>query len=244
MGELKDESVKACVTSPPYFRGKKYEVQYDTFEEYRAYLRRTWREVLRVLEDNGLFFVNIGDSFDNQFKSHEVAKDIVNTGFNLVQTVIWVKGHHSPVQGRRHLNHLFEYVFIFSKTREYSLDRLNIGIPYKDKSNIGRWKIAKRDLRCRGDVWNINYETVQRHSQKLHDAIFPKELPSLCIKLSGCGRSDLVLDPFLGSGTTVLAAAELGVPSVGYEVNSEYENIIREKLRSVKGMKMKVLRSG
>ena len=142
----------------------------------REYLSPVWKECSRVLRPDGLLFVNIGDSFENQWKSHEIARDVAREGgFDIVQTVIWVKGHHSPVQGTRHLNHLFEYIFIFSKPGgDYSLNRLAIGIPYKDKSNIGRWKVAKQDLRCRGDVWYINYETVQARSEKLHEAIFPK----------------------------------------------------------------------
>ena len=238
MKEVKSSSVKVCVTSPPYFRRKKYEIQYRSYSEYRDYLTQVWKEVYRVLSDDGLFFVNIGNSFDNQFKSFDVAHDLVDIGFNFVQPVIWVKGHHSPVQGKSHLNHLYEYIFIFSKTREYELQRLAIGVPYKDKSNIGRWKVAKQDLRCRGDVWFINYETVQRHSEKLHDAIFPKELPELCIKLASKDPDDLVLDPFLGSGTTILAADSVGRPSVGYEVNESYEGVIRKKLSKVKGLKI------
>ena len=116
--------------------------------------------------------------------------------------------------------------------------RLAIGVPYKDKSNIGRWKVAKKDIRCRGDVWYINYETVQSHSEKLHDAIFPKELPELCIKLGSRRRSDLILDPFLGSGTSILAASSLGRRCVGYEINPSYEVIIKKKLAAVKGLKI------
>lgn len=239
MNLVRDNSIAVCVTSPPYFRKKKYEIQYSAYQEYRDYLKQVWREVQKKLKDSGLLFVNIGNSFDNQLKSAEIARDVTDCGFNLVQTVIWVKGHHSPVQGNKHLNHLYEFVFIFSKTQDYSLNRLAIGIPYKDKSNIGRWKVAKRDLRCRGDVWHINYETVQRHSQKLHDAIFPKQLPEFCIKLASRTRSDTILDPFLGSGTTILAAYELGRSSVGYEVNSEYESVIRTKLSTVKGLTIK-----
>ena len=235
---VKSSSVKVCVTSPPYFRKKEYETQYSTYGQYMSYLEDVWREVYRVLKDSGLLFVNIGDSFDNQFKSHDVARAIANLGFNLVQTTIWVKGHYTPVQSDKHLNHLFEYVFIFSKTDDYSLDRLGIGVPYKDKSNIGRWRVAKKDVRCRGDVWHINYETVQRHSQKLHDAIYPVELPRLCIKLANPKKSDLVLDPFLGSGTTIVAANELGLNAIGYEINPEYETIIRTKLSSVKNYRI------
>ncbi len=236
---VRDSSITVCATSPPYYRKKEYETQYATYDEYRKYLKQVWIEVRRKLKDSGLLFVNIGNSFDNQFKSFEIAKDVADCGFNLVQPVIWVKGHHSPVQGDKHLNHLYEFVFIFSKTLNYTLRRLAIGIPYKDKSNVGRWKVAKRDLRCRGDVWHINYETVQKHSQKLHEAIFPKQLPEFCIKLASLHKSDIVLDPFLGSGTTVLAAYELGRRSVGYEVNSGYELIIRKKLANVRDLKIK-----
>ena len=238
MDLVSDSSVKISVTSPPYFRKKKYETQYSTYSEYRYYLKQVWIEVWKKLVDSGLLFVNIGNSMENQFKSHEIANDVINCGFNLVQSVIWVKGHHSPIQGTKHLNHLYEYIFIFSKNNNYSLKRLAIGIPYKDKSNIGRWKIAKRDLRCRGDVWYINYETVQSHSQKLHDAVFPRQLPEMCIKLANTKKSDLVLDPFLGSGTTILAANELGRRSVGYEVNPAYEQIIRTKLAPVGSLRI------
>jgi site-specific DNA-methyltransferase (adenine-specific) len=238
MSSVRDGSIKVCVTSPPYFRKKKYETQYSTYEEYRDYLKQVWIEVRRKLSNSGLLFVNIGNSFENQFKSHDIARDVLDCGFTLVQSVIWVKGHHSPVQGDRHLNHLYEYIFIFSKGENYNLKRLAIGVPYKDKSNIGRWKIARKDLRCRGDVWYINYETVQKHSQKLHDAIFPKELPELCIKLASNKETDLVLDPFLGSGTTILAANELKRSSVGYEVNTSYERIIRKKLADVHNIRI------
>ena len=238
LSNVESSSVKVCVTSPPYFRKKDYETQYSTYEQYLDYLQDVWLEVRRVLKESGLLFVNIGDSFDNQFKSHDVARAIVDLGFNLVQTVIWVKGHYTPVQGDRHMNHLFEYVFVFSKSGDYSLDRLGIGVPYKDKSNIGRWKVATKDVRCRGDVWHVNYETVQRHSQKLHDAIYPVELAKMCIRLANLKKSELVLDPFLGSGTTIVAADELGLNAIGYEINPQYAKIIRTKLAGVKNYKI------
>ena len=238
MSLVRSDSIQVCVTSPPYFRKKKYETQYSTYEEYRSYLRETWKEVRRTLKDSGLLFVNIGNSFENQFKSSDIAKDVVDSSFFLVQPIIWVKGHHSPVQGSAHLNHLYEYIFLFSKTNEYSLNRLAIGVPYKDKTNIGRWKIATQDLRCRGDVWQINYETVQKHSEKLHDAIFPRMLPELCIKLGSWKKSDRILDPFLGSGTTILAANGLGRRAIGYEINPSYEKIIMKKLEGVPGVRV------
>ena len=239
MKSITSASIQVCVTSPPYFRKKTYETQYSSYTDYRSYLKEVWKEVNRVMNETGILFVNIGNSFDNQFKSFEVARDVTDCGFALIQTVVWVKGHHSPVQGSKHLNHLYEYIFLFSKGENYALNRLAIGVPYKDKSNIGRWKVATKDLRCRGDVWYINYETVQHHSEKMHDAIFPKESPELCIRLGSSDSADIVLDPFLGSGTTMLAAAEVGRNSIGYEIEPAYEKIIRKKLNAIQGLQIR-----
>jgi site-specific DNA-methyltransferase (adenine-specific) len=229
MVEVLDSCVKCIVTSPPYFTGQLYETQYANYYEYLEYLDGTWKECHRVLAKDGLMFVNVGNNSESQFKAHDIAERICDIGFHFVQTVIWVKNHMSPVQGSKHLNFLFEYIFIFSKSKKYSLNRLAIGIPYKDKSNIGRWKIAKQDLKCRGDVWFINYETVQRHEEKMHDAVFPQELPELCIRLATKEPEDTVLDPFLGSGTTLKAAMNLNRNSIGYEINPNYLEIIRKK---------------
>ena len=87
-------------------------------------------------------------------------------------------------------------------------------------------------------MWHINYETVQKHSEKLHDAIFPKLLPEMCIKLASSKKSDRILDPFLGSGTTILAANDLGRRSIGYEINPSYEKIIKKKLDGVPGLRI------
>ena len=113
MNFIRDNSVKVCVTSPPYFRNKTYETQYSTYEEYRSYLKQVWLQVFQKLSTKGLLFVNIGNSFDNQFKSHDIARDIEKCGFHLVQSVIWVKGHHSPVQGTIRLLRLCVFIWIF-----------------------------------------------------------------------------------------------------------------------------------
>jgi DNA modification methylase len=72
----------------------------------------------------------------------------------------------------------------------------------------------------------------------MHDAIFPKELPELCIRLGTTQKSDVVLDPFLGSGTTILAASHVGRRSVGYEINSKYARVIKKKLFGVQKLQI------
>ena len=103
------------------------------------------------------------------------------------------------------------------------LDRLAIGVPYQDKSNVGRWKGAGQDLRCRGNVWFIPYKTIRdRSSQRPHPATFPLKLPEQCLRLHGVSRTKLVVDPFMGSGTTAVAAQRLNLPCIGFDVDEDY----------------------
>ncbi len=109
------------------------------------------------------------------------------------------------------------------------LDRLAIGVPFKDKSNIARRGHA-RDLRCRGNTWFIPYDTVQSKAQKFHHpGTFPVLLPSWCIRLHG-RPNPVVLDPFMGTGTTMVAAMRENAHGIGMEVDPAYVAIARERL--------------
>ncbi|MGI0049179.1 MAG: DNA methyltransferase, partial [Nitrososphaera sp.] len=92
--------------------------------------------------------------------------------------------------------------------------------PYQDKTNIGRWKVAKEDRRDRGNTWFIPYETIQNKSERPHPATFPVKLPEMCVKVHGGAK--MVVDPFTGIGSTAVAAMRLGVPFVGFEIDEEY----------------------
>jgi site-specific DNA-methyltransferase (adenine-specific) len=140
-------------------------------------------------------------------------------GFEWVDTITWVKNHFSPIQGDKRLNNLTEFIFMFAKGNDYHLDRLSIGVPYKDKSNIGRY--SDKDLRCPGNVFYIPYDTIQSKSQKRHKDRFPLELPEKCIKLSGIPKGSLVLDPFMGGGTTAVVTKQLGMNYIGFELDEE-----------------------
>ncbi|MHA2075850.1 MAG: DNA-methyltransferase, partial [Candidatus Hodarchaeales archaeon] len=132
MHHLKDESVNVIVTSPPYNIGKVYDMGKDqlaerisyndkrTFSEYLAFLKRVFTECYRVLSEDGVFFLNIGDSARDQGKSEEVVKSAVEVGFKRLQSVIWVKsifgkGHYTPSGGNRRLNNVWEHVYILFK---------------------------------------------------------------------------------------------------------------------------------
>ncbi len=226
MREVRSGSVDVAVTSPPYnigkiYRGEDGKAHDDRMprEEYLDFLGRVFREVHRALSPKGLFFLNLGETARTWGLAEDVVRKAVEAGFLRVQTVIWVKsifgkGHYSPSGGRRRLNHLWEFVFILAKDGKYLFDPLAIGVPYADKSNVGRY--SDKDLRDPGDVWFIPYRvTTGQTRKKGHEAVFPVELPWRCIKLVPGARS--VLDPFAGTCSTLAAARALGLRGIGYD---------------------------
>lgn len=216
---IRDGSIDLIVTSPPYKESDGFSYQL---------IQNVAKECYRVLKDNTLCFVNFGHLAGHKSRPFKVAMRFEESGFNWIDTIIWTKNHFTPLQGNKRLNNLTEFIFMFSKGSNYQLDRLSIGVPYQDKSNVGRY--SDKDLRCRGNVWHIPCKTIQRKEQKLHKDRFPVELPKMCIKLSGIGKGGVVLDPFGGSMTTGVACGELGMGFVGFEVNKDVFGIGKGRL--------------
>ena len=126
---------------------------------------------------------------------------------------------------RRVSNDCHEYVFHFTKSGRVELDRLALGVPYQDKSNIARWSHTRgSDLRCRGNTWFVPYETIQsREKERPHPATFPVQLAEWCINLHGASRVHPMLDPFLGIGNSAVAAHRRGVKRfIGFEIDDAY----------------------
>ena len=233
--------IDIVVTSPPYNIG----VGYGTYDdrrpcgEYLAWLTEVGLEVARVLKPDGSFFINVGGTNANPWTPLDVARAFRDT-FVLQNHITWVKsisigddtvGHFKPITSRRYLNHNHEQIFHFTKSGLVGLDRLAVGVPYKDKSNIRRWGHTG-DRRCGGNVWFIPYETVISRDQKFHHpAGFPVGLPERCIKLHGRANA-AVLDPFLGAGSTLVAAQNLGCSGVGIEINPAYAEAAVARLKT------------
>lgn len=240
--DVEEGSVDAVVTSPPYNIGVGYNSYSDSIPRgsYLAWIERVGVAVKRALADDGSFFLNIGNRPSDQWVAWDVAA-VMRKHFMLQNVIIWVKsiaipkedagdypniigdiavGHFKPVPGKRFLNDCYEYIFHFTKAGDVQLDRLAVGIPYQDKTNIGRWKGAKQDRRDRGNTWFIPYRTIQSKKDRPHPATFPVKLPEMCIKLHG--HAKLVADPFVGIGSTALAAKKLGVSFVGFEIDKAY----------------------
>ena len=247
---VSEESVDVVVTSPPYNIGIGYGSYNDTLPrgKYLAWMEEVGVAVEHVLADNGSFFLNIGNKPKDQWIAWDVAS-IMRKHFVLQNIIHWVKsiainkadvgdysniagdiavGHFKPIVSNRFLNDCQEYIFHFTKAGNVQLDKLAVGIPYQDKTNIGRWKAAKEDKRDRGNTWFIPYETIKSRTERPHPATFPVKLPEMCIMVHGGAK--LVVDPFMGIGSTALASIRLGIPFIGFEIDKEYLDIAASRL--------------
>lgn len=252
---VKHDSIDVVVTSPPYNMGINYNGYNDQMppDKYLDWLKRIGRLIKTVIKDDGSFFLNMGNKPKNQWVAWDVA-NVIRKDFVLQNVIHWIKsiainkldvgrypnivsdvavGHFKPIVSNRFINDCHEYVFHFTKNGKSILDKLSVGVPYQDKSNIGRWKQATHDKRDRGNTWFIPYDTIQKRKERPHPATFPIKLPEMCINLHGLKEKMMVMDPFLGIGSTAVASTKLGVSFVGFEIDKEYIDMAITRLASV-----------
>ena len=228
MHELAPNSVALMVTSPPYHVGKDYDSD-TTFEEYLAMLARVFAETYRVLEPGGRAVVNVANLGRRPYLSlsSRIVVMMEGLGFLMRGEVIWRKGKAasgSTAWGSwmSASNPIFrdvhEHCLAFSKGR---FQRVR-----KGKSTIDKEEFLEATI----SVWDIQPESANRIG---HPAPFPVALPRRFIELYTF-EGDVVLDPFLGSGTTAVAAIETGRRYVGYETNPEYVALAEERIAKAK----------
>jgi site-specific DNA-methyltransferase (adenine-specific) len=236
---LAEGAFDVIVTSPPYNLDLGYATYQDSRSEqdYLDWMVQVCGELRRVLAPGGSFFLNISGASSRPWLPFELIVRL-RPLFVLQNHITWIKsiatgtdsvGHYKPIGGQRFLNHNHEHIFHLTLTGDVKLDRLGVGVPFKDKSNIARRGHA-RDLRCRGNTWFIPYRTVQAKAGKYHHpGTFPVDLPRWCIRLHGQPHA-AVLDPFMGAGTTLVAAALEGATATGIDLDAAYVETSRARL--------------
>lgn len=242
MSLIADSSVHLVITSPPYWQLKDYgdgrQIGFnDTYEEYINNLNLVWNECHRALHNGCRLCINIGDQFARsvyygRYKIIPIRTEIIkfceSDGFDYMGAIIWQKvttchttggatvmgSYPYPRSGIIKLD--YEFILIFKKHGESP----KVSQKIKEQSKLTQEEWSQYFT----GHWNFPGE-----KQDKHLAMFPEELPRRLIKMFSF-VGDTVLDPFLGSGTTSLAARNLDRNSIGYEINEDYLPTIREKL--------------
>ncbi len=227
MEELPDNSVHLMVTSPPYNVGKEYDEDL-TLEEYREFLRRVWSEVRRVLVPGGRACINIANLGRKPYiPLHAfIVQDMLDLGFLMRGEIIWNKassGGSSTAWGswlspkNPTLRDVHEYILVFSK------DTFTRKSPAPRRSTITREEF----LEFTKSVWTFPAEPATKVG---HPAPFPVELPYRLIQLYTF-EGEVVLDPFMGSGQTAIAALRAGRHYIGYEISQEYVELAEARIK-------------
>lgn len=227
MEELPENSVHLMVTSPPYNVGKEYD-QDLTLNEYREFLKRVWKQVYRVLVPGGRACVNLANLGRKPYLPLHIflIKDMIDLGFLMRGEIIWNKGTSvSPStawgtwQSAKNpiLRDIHEYILVFSKktfTRKAPKNRKNT--------------ISKEEfLEFTKSIWTFPAESATKIG---HPAPFPVELPYRLIQLYTF-EDEIVLDPFIGSGQTAIAALKSGRHFVGYDINQDYVRLAERQIK-------------
>jgi DNA modification methylase len=228
MAELPDNSVHLLVTSPPYNVGKTYDTDL-TLEEYLAFLERVWTESFRILVSGGRACINVANLGRKPYIPLHIwiTESMLKVGYLMRGEVIWNKAASaSPSTAwgswksatNPTLRDVHEYILIFSK-----------GIYKRDNPHQKESTISKEEfLEFTKSVWTFPAEPASKVG---HPAPFPVELPHRLIQLYSF-KSDVVIDPFMGSGQTALAALKAGRYYIGYENNPEYVALAEARIQN------------
>lgn len=229
MIELPDNSIHLMITSPPYNVTKEYD-QNLPLSEYLGFLNRVWKETFRVLVPGGRVCINVANLGRKPYiPLHSYIIDsMLEIGFLMRGEIIWDKGASSSAStawgswlsaANPVLRDIHEYILIFSKG--------NFTLPNRDKKS----SITKNEfLEYTKSIWKFPAASAKRVG---HPAPFPEELPARLIKLYSF-EDDIILDPFVGSGTTCIAALKLKRNYIGYDITEDYVKLANRKLEEIK----------
>ena len=242
MKEVSEESIHLIITSPPYWQLKDYgngkQIGFnDTYEEYINNLNLVWNECHRILHKGCRLCINIGDQFARsvyygRYKVIPIRTEIIkfceSVGFDYMGAIIWQKVTTCHTTGGATVMGSFPYPRSGILKLDYEF--ILIFKKYGNQPKVSRE--VKEQSKLTQEEWNkyfTGHWNFPGEKQDRHLAMFPEELPKRLIKMFSF-VGDTVLDPFLGSGTTSLAAKNLNRNSIGYEINEEFLPVIKDKL--------------
>ena len=241
MKDIPNNSLHLMITSPPYNVSKEYDNDLS-LNEYLSLLKNCFTETYRVLVDGGRACINIANIGRKPYipLSDYVSKIMIEIGFNMRGEIIWNKSAGAGIStawgsfqsaSNPILRDVHEYILIFSKGN-YKRER------DKEEKELRKDNITKEEfIEWTKSVWTMNTESAKRIG---HPVPFPEELPNRLIKLFSF-TNDIVIDPFMGSGTTAIAAIKNKRNFVGYEINKEYINLANNRIENLKEKTSEIL---
>jgi DNA modification methylase len=233
-------------TSPPYYNAKSYS-EWKTYQDYLDFLENVFSEIYRITKDGRMCVVNLSPVIvQRESRAHESKRLAIpfhffsimeNMGWKYIDDIVWVKPegaainrnggffqHRKPVAYKPNL--VSETILVFQKPANFLIDK--IVRSYKDEVLEKSLVLEEYE---RSNVWLINPETKSKHL-----APYPEKLSDNIIKYYSF-YGDLVLDPFLGSGTTLVSCKKYGRNGIGFEIHEEYVNMSKNRLDNVKEIK-------
>jgi len=234
MNEIPDNSIHLMITSPPYNVSKEYDEDLS-LKEYLQLLRNAFAETYRTLVNGGRVCINVANLGRKPYipLSDYISQIMIDIGFNMRGEIIWNKAASASPStawgswqsaANPTLRDIHEYILIFSKG-DYRRERKKIELEFKNNT------ITKEQfMEWTKSIWTMNAESARRIG---HPAPFPEELPFRLIQLYSFTK-DIILDPFMGSGTTAVAALKTNRYFVGYETDEEYIKLAEKRIKSAK----------
>lgn len=246
MKTLDDSCIDVVITSPPYAEQRVSTYGGVSVDEFPEWMARVGKEIYRILKPSGSFVLNIKEHVNKGRRDTYVLKTVLLLSdiFIWSDTYIWNKTNPFPTGSKKRLKDGFEYCYLFTKTLNHKFYPNNVLV-----KSTSKWLESEKRRRNKGvhNVTNGSGMNMERRyiadmvrpsnvltlavdtTNHKHPATFPIGLPEFFIKLL-TEEGDVVFDPFAGSGTTLVAAKNLNRRYIGTEINSEYFEIIRERL--------------
>lgn len=227
MSLIENGTIKLVVTSPPYWNLKDYykkgQIGQESYTKYLKRMRTVWQQCFEKMHQSGSLWININIRVQNE-EVILIPKDFISMckdiGFFYKGIYIWHKSSGIPT-GDKNIVDRHEYVLVFSKSSELDINN-DVSSGFKDYKN---------EAMNGGAIWNINRKAGSVGKKYIHPAIYPNELVSRIVQIAST-TEDIILDPFLGSGTTIIASILSDRDCIGYEYNEGFKELIASRINA------------
>lgn len=232
MKSIQDKSIDCVVTSPPYWKGFEYEAYFNSYAQYLDWCKKWLKETKRILAPNGTLWLNVINDSEITIRAFEMMEIATRElMYKLHDTVIWYRYNQQPANTDRQLTNQCEYIFMLRHTSAGV--SLNKALAKELHPEIFKTNNV-------GNVWELPFNSGKQHNtgfgrketkSKWGHSGFPLTLPETCIALS-TKENDTVLDMFMGSGTTGVAAKNLNRNFIGIELDEKSFEIAKERIEN------------